>query len=77
VAGSGRVARLLISLADHYDHLAARPAVVVGCAGAILSTGDTIEQVMAVTSHDGVITSVYFVGNPDNHTSVGHPIIIQ
>jgi hypothetical protein len=55
----------------------ARPAVVGGCAGAILSTGDTIEQVMAVTSHDGVITSVYFVGNPDKHTSIGHPILIQ
>jgi RNA polymerase sigma-70 factor, ECF subfamily len=77
VAGSGRVARLLISLAPRYGHLATRPAVVGGCAGAILSTGDTIEQVMAVTSHDGVITSVYFVGNPDKHTSIGHPILIQ
>jgi RNA polymerase sigma-70 factor, ECF subfamily len=77
VAGSGRVARLLISLAPRYGYLATRPAVVGGCAGAILSTGDTIEQVMAVTSHDGVITSVYFVGNPDKHTSIGHPILIQ
>ncbi len=77
VAGSGRVARLLISLTHRYGHLATRPAVVGGCAGAILSTGDTIEQVMAVTSHDGVITSVYFVGNPDKHTSVGHSILIQ
>lgn len=77
VAGSRRVARLLISMAHRYRHLATRPAVVGGCAGAILSTGDTIEQVMAVTSHDGVITSVYFVGNPDKHTSVGHPILIQ
>lgn len=77
VAGSRRVARLLISLAQRYGHLATRPAIVGGCAGAILSTGDTIEQVMAVNSHNGVITSVYFVGNPDKHTSVGHPILIQ
>lgn len=76
VTGSGRVARLLIGLTRRYGHLATRPAVVGGCAGAILSTGDTIEQVMAVTSHDGVITSVYFVGNPDKHTSVGQPILI-
>ena len=77
VAGSRRVARLLISVAHRYGHLATRPAVVGGCAGAILSTGDTIEQVMAVTSHDGVITSVYFVGNPDKHNSVGRPILIR
>jgi RNA polymerase sigma-70 factor, ECF subfamily len=77
VAGSGRVARLLMAVARRYGRLEARPAVVGGCAGAILSAGGTIEQVMAVTSHDGVITSVYFVGNPDKHTSVGHPVLIQ
>ena len=34
-------------------------------------------QVMAVTSKDGVITSVYFVGNPDKLTSVGHSPFIE
>ena len=58
-------------------HLAIRPAVVGGSAGAVLSAGDTIEQVMAVTSTDGVITSIYFVGNPDKLTSVGHPVVIE
>jgi hypothetical protein len=29
--------------------------------------------VMAVTSEDGVITSVYFLGNPDKLAWVGHP----
>ena len=77
VVGSGRVARFLVSLARRYAHLATRPAVVGGSAGAILSAGDTIEQVMAVTSKDGVITSVYFVGNPDKLTSVGHPPFIE
>jgi hypothetical protein len=46
-------------------------------AGAILSAGDVIEQVMAVTSKDGVVTSVYFVGNPDKLTSVGRPPFIE
>jgi RNA polymerase sigma-70 factor (ECF subfamily) len=77
VVGSGRVARLLIGLARRYRHLATRPAVVGGSAGAILSAGDTIEQVMAVTSKDGVITSIYFVGNPDKLCSVGQPIVIE
>ena len=76
VTGSGRVSRLLMGLTRRYGHLATRPAVVGGCTGAILSAGDTIEQVMAVTSHDGVITSLYFIGNPDKHTSVGQPILI-
>jgi RNA polymerase sigma-70 factor, ECF subfamily len=76
VTGSGRVARLLIGLARRYGHLASRPAVVGGSAGAILSAGDAIEQVMAVTSKDGVITSLYFIGNPDKLTSVGRPPFI-
>ena len=75
VVGCGRVARFLTSVAPRYSHLATRPAVVGGCAGAILSAGDAIEQVMAVTSKDGLITSIYFVGNPDKLTSVGHPFI--
>jgi RNA polymerase sigma-70 factor, ECF subfamily len=77
VVGSGRVARLLIGLARRYRHLATRPAVVGGSAGAILSAGDTIEQVMAVTSKEGVITSIYFVGNRDKLTSLGHPVLIE
>jgi RNA polymerase sigma-70 factor (ECF subfamily) len=77
VVGSGRVARFLVSVARRYGHLSARSAVVGGCAGAILSAGDAIEQVMAVTSKDGVITSVYFVGNPDKLTSVGHQPLIE
>jgi hypothetical protein len=32
---------------------------------------------MAVTSQDGVITSIYFIGNPDKHSSVGHPVLIE
>jgi RNA polymerase sigma-70 factor, ECF subfamily len=77
VTGSGRVARLLIGLARRYRHLVTRPAVVGGSAGAILCAGHTIEQLMAVTSKDGVITSIYFIGNPDKHTSVGHPVLIE
>lgn len=77
VIGSGRVARLLTSLARRYRHLSARPAIVGGSAGAILSAGNTIEQVMAVTAKDGVITSVYFVGNPDKLSSGGHPPLIE
>jgi RNA polymerase sigma-70 factor, ECF subfamily len=77
VVGSGRVARFLTSVARRYGHVAARPAVVGGSAGAVLSAGGTIEQVMAVTSKAGVITSVYFVGNPDKLTSVGHPPFIE
>jgi RNA polymerase sigma-70 factor, ECF subfamily len=72
VTGSGRVARFLVSVARRYGrHLTPRPAVVGGAAGAVLSAGDTAEQVMAVTSLDGVITAVYVVGNPDKLTSVG------
>jgi RNA polymerase sigma-70 factor (ECF subfamily) len=77
VVGSDRVARLLIGLARRYRHLAARPVVVGGSAGAILSAGETIEQVMAVTSNDRVITSIYFIGNPDKLTSVGYPVLIE
>jgi RNA polymerase sigma-70 factor, ECF subfamily len=77
VVGSGRVARLLIGLAGRYRYLAARPAVVGGSAGAILSAGGVVQQVMAVHSEDGVITSVYFIGNPDKLTSVGHPVVIE
>jgi hypothetical protein len=51
--------------------------LVGGSAGAILSAGDTIQQVMAVTSKDGVITYIYFIGNPDKLTSVSHPALIQ
>jgi len=32
---------------------------------------------MAVTSKDGVLTSVYFVGNPGKLTSVGHTLLID
>jgi RNA polymerase sigma-70 factor (ECF subfamily) len=77
VTGSGRVARFLIHVARRYRHVTARPAIVGGCAGAILCAGDTIEHVMAVTSEGGVITSVYFVGNPDKLTSVGRPPLIE
>jgi RNA polymerase sigma-70 factor, ECF subfamily len=77
VTGSSRVARLLTSAARSYRHVAARPAAVGGSAGAILSAGDTVEQVMAVTSERGVITSVYFVGNPDKLTLVGRPPVIE
>lgn len=77
VVGSGRVARFLISVAPRYRHVVTRPAVVGGSAGAILSAGDTVEQVMAVTSKDGVITSIYFVGNPDKLTSVGRPVLME
>jgi hypothetical protein len=31
----------------------------------------------SVQSEDGVITSVYFIGNPDKLTSVGHPVFIE
>jgi hypothetical protein len=41
-------------------------------AWAASGAGLKIEQVMAVQSEDGVITSVYFIGNPDKLTSVGH-----
>jgi len=77
IVGSASVGRLLVALARRYRHLATRPAVVGGCAGAILSAGDTTEQLMAVTSKDGVITALYFIGNPAKHTSVGHPVIIE
>jgi RNA polymerase sigma-70 factor (ECF subfamily) len=78
VTGSVLVARFLVSVARGYGrHLAARPAVVGGSAGAILSAGGVIEQVMAVTSRDGVITSVYFVGNPDKLTSAGRPPFLE
>jgi RNA polymerase sigma-70 factor (ECF subfamily) len=78
VIGSDRVARLLVSLALRYGrNLAVRPAVVGGSAGAVLSDGDAVDQVVAVTSKDGVITAIYFVGNPDKHTSVGHPPFVE
>jgi RNA polymerase sigma-70 factor, ECF subfamily len=77
VIGSSRVARLLIAVARRNGHLAARSAVVGGLAGAVLWAGDAVEQVMAVTSEDRVITSVYFVGNPDKFTSVGQPPCID
>jgi RNA polymerase sigma-70 factor, ECF subfamily len=77
VVGSDLVARFLIGVARRSGHLATRPAVVGGSAGAILSAGDTIEQVMAVTSEDGVITSVYFVGSPGKLASVGRPPFIE
>jgi RNA polymerase sigma-70 factor, ECF subfamily len=77
VIGSSRVARLLIAVARRDGHLAARPAVVSGLAGAVLSAGDTVRQVMAVTSEDRVITTLYFVGNPDKFTSIGHPARVE
>ena len=75
--GADEVARFLTSVAHRYRHVSTRPADVGGFAGAILSAGHTIEQVMALTSKDGLVTSVYFVGNPDKHTSVGHPVPIE
>ncbi len=77
VVGSAKVTRLLTSVARRSRHLATRPAVVGGYAGAVLSAGGTVEQVVAVTSEGGIITSIYFVGNPDKLTSVGHPPLIQ
>jgi len=78
VVGSRRVARFLINLARRFGHaLAIRPALVGGSTGVILSAGDVIEQVMAVESEDGVITSIYFVGNPDKLTSVCDPLLIE
>ena len=77
VVGSDRVARFLIAIARRYRHVATRPAVVGGSAGAVLSAGDIIQQVMAVTSRDGIVTSIYFVGNPDKLGSVGQPIVIE
>jgi RNA polymerase sigma-70 factor (ECF subfamily) len=77
VTGSDRVARMLIGLARRDSYLTSRPAVVGGSAGAIISAGDTVEQVMAVTSEDGVITSLYFVGNPGKLGSVGQRLTIE
>ncbi len=77
VVGPDRVARFLIAIARRYRHVATRPAVVGGAAGAVLSAGDDIQQVMAVTSRDGIVTSIYFVGNPDKLGSVGQPIDIE
>ena len=78
VVGSGRVALFLVTVARGYGrHLTTRPAIVGGAAGAILSAGDAVAQVMAVTSKDGVITSVYFVGNPGKLTRVGHSPSIE
>ena len=71
VVGAGLVARFLTNTARRFRHVVSRPAVVGGSAGAILSAGDTIEQVLAVTAADGVITAIYFVGNPDKLGSVG------
>jgi RNA polymerase sigma-70 factor, ECF subfamily len=77
VVGSDRVARLLIGLARRYSYLTSRPAAVGGSAGAVFSAGGTVEQVMAVTTEDGVITCLYFVGNPEKITSVGHPPLVE
>jgi RNA polymerase sigma-70 factor (ECF subfamily) len=71
VVGAGLVARFLTSTARRFRHVTTRPAVVGGSAGAVLAAGDTIEQVLAVTSADGLITAIYFVGNPDKLGSVG------
>jgi len=78
VTGADRVARFLVGVARGYGrHLAARPAVVGGAVGAILSSGGVTEQVMAVTSRDGVITAIYFVGNPDKLTSAGRLPVLE
>jgi RNA polymerase sigma-70 factor, ECF subfamily len=78
VTGSDRVARFLVSLARGYGrHLGTRPAVVGGAAGAILSSDGVTEQVMAVTSRDGVITAIYFVGNPDKLTRAGRLPLLE
>lgn len=72
------MARFLTGLARRYGRrLTARPALVGGSAGAILTFGDTTEQVVAVTSAGGLITAIYFVGNPDKHTSVRQPPLVQ
>jgi RNA polymerase sigma-70 factor, ECF subfamily len=71
VVGASLVARFLTNTARRFRHVVSRPAVVGGSAGAILSAGDTIEQVLAVTSADGLITAIYFVGNPDKLGLVG------
>jgi RNA polymerase sigma-70 factor (ECF subfamily) len=71
VVGAGLVARFLTSTARRFRHVTTRPAVVGGSAGAVLAAGDSIEQVLAVTSADGLITGIYFVGNPDKLGSVG------
>ncbi|HEX5299908.1 MAG TPA: RNA polymerase sigma factor SigJ [Streptosporangiaceae bacterium] len=78
VTGPDRVARFLVGLARGYGrHLATRPAVVGGAAGAILSSDGVTEQVMAVTSRDGVITAIYFVGNPDKLTPAGRLPLLE
>ena len=78
VTGPDRVARFLVGLARGYGrHLATRPAVVGGAAGAILSADGATEQVMAVTSQEGVITAIYFVGNPDKLTSAGRLPVLE
>jgi RNA polymerase sigma-70 factor (ECF subfamily) len=78
VTGADRVARFLVGVASGYGrHLAARPAVVGGAAGAILSSGGGTEQVMALTSRDGVITAIYFVGNPDKLTPAGRLPLLE
>lgn len=77
VTGPGRVARFLTGVARRYGHVTVRPAIVGGSAGAVLSAGETVEQVMAVTSEDGVITSIFFIGNPDKLASVGRPPLIE
>jgi RNA polymerase sigma-70 factor, ECF subfamily len=78
LTGSVPVARFLVGAARRYGrHLTARPAVVGGSAGLILSAGDAVEQVMTVTSRDGRITAIYVVRNPDKLTSVGRPPFLE
>jgi RNA polymerase sigma-70 factor (ECF subfamily) len=78
VVGSALVARFLVGAARRYGrHLVSRPAIVGGSAGAILSAGETVEQVLAVASKDGVITSVYVILNPAKLASVGHQPVMD
>ncbi|HMC39956.1 MAG TPA: RNA polymerase sigma factor SigJ [Acidimicrobiales bacterium] len=78
VVGPYRVSRLLVNLAHRIaDRLEIRPATVNGAPGVLLYIDGRLDQVLAVESHDGGISAIHVVRNPEKLSDLGHPVRLE
>ena len=78
VVGAHRVARFMVNLAHRYSgDIDARPVVVNGDAGVVISIGGTVDVVIAFEVLDQQVVAVRMVRNPAKLSHVEHPVVLR
>ncbi len=75
VIGAQRVARMLVNLTHRFTgQLAIRSALVSGDVGVVISVDGSVDLVTAFEVHDGQVTAIRIVRNPDKLTHIDCPV---